>query len=105
MDAKDIQSENMTTEQYRAALETRGRETLDGAVISASFECDTGADENFRYQINYDLGDVVTVKKKAWGITEDLRITEIQEIYEYGGRRIVPTFGNALPEKIDWSDA
>ncbi len=105
VDAKDIQSENMTTEQYHAALDTRGRETLDGAVISTSFECDTGADENFRYQINYDLGDVVTVKKKAWGITEDLRITEIQEIYEYGGRRIAPTFGNALPEKIDWSDA
>lgn len=32
------------------------------------------------------------------------RITELQEVYEYGGMYVVPTMGDALPEKIDWSD-
>lgn len=104
VDAKDIRKENMTTEQYNAKLKTRGKETLDNDVISSSFECDTGADMNYKYKINYDLGDVVTVKKKAWGITEDKRMTEAREVYEYGGRRIEPTFGDSLPETIDWSD-
>ena len=104
VDAKDINQEGLTESQYRAALATRGYESLAENVISSSFECNTGADANFRYKEEYDLGDIVTVKKKTWGITEDQRITEAREVYEYGGRRIEPTFGDSLPEKIDWSD-
>lgn len=104
VDAKDIRSEGLTPEQYQDALITRGKEELKKNIISDSLECDTGADANFRYKTNYDLGDIVTVKKKDWGIEEKLRITEIREIYEYGGRRIEPTFGEGLPDHIDWSD-
>lgn len=104
VDAKDINQEDLTEVQYRAALVTRGSETLAENVISRTFECNTGADANFRYKEKYDLGDIATVKKKAWGITENQRITEVREVYEYGGRRIEPTFGDSLPEKIDWSD-
>ena len=39
--------------------------------------------------------------KKCFNV---LNNPERQEIYEYGGRKIVPTFGTAIPEKIDWSD-
>lgn len=104
VDAKDIRKENLTAEQYQAKLATRGQETLDANYISRSFECNTGADVNYKYKIHYDLGDIVTVKKRSWWITEDSRITEAAEIYEYGGRRIEPTFGSSLPDSIDWSD-
>lgn len=104
VDAKDIRSDELTDEEYKEKLRQRGIEALEDNALSGSFECDTGADINFKYKENYNLGDIVTVKKKAWGITQDLRITEIQEIYEYGGMRIVPTFGTPLPETIDWSD-
>ena len=30
-------------------------------------------------------GDVVTVKKKKWNTAQNLRITELCEVYEYGG--------------------
>lgn len=103
VDARDITKDNLTTEQYRAALATRGEEYLAKNVISSSFECDTGADANFMYRVHYNLGDVVTVRKKSWGITEEKRITEVREVYEYGNRRIEPTFGDSLPETIDWS--
>ena len=104
MDAKDLRQEELSLAKYKAALKTRGQEKLAENILSTSFECDTGADMNFRYRVNYDLGDVVTIKKKAWDITQDQRITEIREIYEYGGFRIEPTFGDSLPETIDWSD-
>ena len=104
VDAKDLRQESLTTAQYKETLITRGNEKLAENIVSGSFECDTGADVNFRYKENYNLGDLVTVRKKAWGITTDQRITEVQEVYEYGGRRIEPTFGNSLPETIDWSD-
>lgn len=104
VDAKDIQSEGMTTAAYRAALTQRGLEALATNIISESVECETEADINFKYKTHYDLGDIVTVKKKKWGITLNQRITELQEVYEYGGMYVVPTMGDALPEKIDWSD-
>ena len=46
----------------------------------------------------------ITVKKKKWGYYMDQRVTEVKEVYEYGGGYVVPTFGSPLPEKIDWSD-
>lgn len=104
VDARDIAKNDLTTAQYRAALTTRGEERLAESTVSSSFECDTGADANFKYRENYNLGDVVTVKKKAWSIIEDKRITEVREVYEYGSRRIEPTFGDSLPETIDWSE-
>ena len=104
VDARDLQSEGLSTAEYEALLRTRGEEALQNNLASSSFECNTGADVNFQYKKNYDLGDIVTVKKNKWGITANKRITEIREIYEYGGMSIEPTFGDALPETIDWSD-
>ena len=104
VDARDLRSEGLTAEEYKAQLEQRGRESLAESVISSSLECDTGANVNFSYRVDYDLGDVVTVQKKAWGIREDLRITEICEVYENETMTVVPTLGSPLPETIDWSD-
>lgn len=103
VDAKDIRSEGLTTEEYEALLIQRGIEKLAENCISETFECDTGADVNFKYKVDYDLGDIVSVRKKAWGITQDKRIEEITEIYEYGQMMVVPTLGNPLPETVDWS--
>jgi hypothetical protein len=105
VDAKDISKDGLTDEQYKAALIARGQEKLADNIISTSFECDTGADVNFVYKQHYDLGDIVTIKKKDWGITLDQRITEVREVHENGGRIIEPTFGDSLPESIDWSDS
>lgn len=105
VDARDLRQEDLSIAQYQETLKTRGREKLEERKISESFECDTGADVNFRYKTHYDLGDIVTTRKKSWGIESDLRITAIREIYEHGNRTIEPTLGDPLPEKIDWSDS
>lgn len=105
LDAKDINREEMTQEQYLAALRARGEEYLKTSCqIAECFESEAEAEVNFIYKQDYDLGDIVTVKKKSWNITTDLRITELQEVYEYGGMYVVPTFGDALPEMIKWDD-
>lgn len=103
VDAKDIRKEELSDSEYRELLIQRGMEKLAENSIAESFECDTGADINFVYKKDYDLGDIVTIKKRAWGITQDQRIEEIQEIYEYGQMVVVPTLGSPLPESVDWS--
>lgn len=102
--ATDVTSDGLSEAEYRNALIQRGYEQLDANSYAKSFECVTEPNINFIYKTNYDLGDIVTVKKKSWNVTEDLRITEIQEVYENGMMSIVPTLGNPLPDTIDWED-
>lgn len=104
VDARDISRTDMTTQQYTAALIQRGTEKLAECGIVECLEAATLPFVNFSYKKDYDLGDIVTVRKKAWGIEMDKRITEIQEIYENGGFSIVPTFGDPLPDSVDLSD-
>lgn len=104
LDAKDINRDELTDTQYLAALRTRGEEFLAEHGICENFEAEAEADVNFTYGKDYDLGDIVTVKKKKWGKIQNLRITEICEVYEYGGMYVVPTFGDALPTTINWDE-
>lgn len=104
VDAKDLNPEGMTAAQYKAALLQRAQETLNESIVSESLECETEAAINFTYKEDYDLGDIVTVRKKKWNLYMNQRITELSEVYEYGGMTVVPTFGDPLPEKIKWDE-
>ena len=104
IDAKDISSEDLTQEEYLVALRTRGLEKMEEHLFSNSYECSTIPSGNFEYKKDYDLGDIVTIKKSDWGLNTTQRITEIQEVYEHGSATIVPTFGNPLPTKINMED-
>ena len=101
LDATDIDGEGLTEKVYEIALKSRGLEYLIEHTEIENFEAEVELNVNFIYGIDYDLGDIVTVQKKKWGMTQHLRITEICEVYEYGGMYIVPTFGEALPTKLE----
>lgn len=65
---------------------------LEGQVLTKSI---------LEYEKDYDLGDIVTLQNKGWGVTRDARITEVKEIYEPGGKKIELTFGQSRPTLID----
>lgn len=104
VDARDLRSEDLTAAQYRATLKQRGLEAQAEAVIAESLECITQADINFAYKTKYDLGDTVSIVKKSWGVDMDKIMTEILEVHSGGNVDIVPTLGEPIPEKIDWSE-
>ena len=105
LNATDIDSSDITPEEYTEKLAQRGEELLSNTdILVQSFECKSLPNSNFEYGKHYDLGDIITVKKDDWNIELDLRITEISEIYENGNIKILPTFGNPLPDSIDWED-
>lgn len=104
VDAKDISSTDLTEAQYEAALIQRGIEKLNENMKSNSLECVTIPLGNFNYKKDYDLGDIVTTKKSNWNIGEDLRITEIEEVYEHGAMQVIPTLGNPLPTTLSMED-
>lgn len=62
-------------------------ESIEGDIISTSL---------FTYKKDFNIGDVVTVRNKKWGISKDLRITNETNIYE-SNPRITFTFGEPAP--------
>ena len=104
INASDISRENLTTAQYIAALVQRGNNELKQDIVAESVECVTDANSNFQYRRDYDLGDIVVIRKENWNLLINLRITEITEIYEYGAMKVSPVFGTPLPSVIDWSE-
>lgn len=101
IDARDLQQEDMTNEEYEAVLQNRGQSKLAEMREIQTFESKININSNLTYREDFDLGDVVTCTSKKWGITIDTRITEIEEVYEETGKQINVTFGNNIPSLID----
>lgn len=109
VDARDLQRKykdsqgvehTLTEEEYVKVLTKRGEEklaecreikTLEGKIIN----------NNYIYKEDWDLGDMVTILDKRWGVKVNTRITEVLEIYENGSEKIVPTFGDKVPTVLD----
>lgn len=105
VDARDItQEDGMTDAEYQEKLLQRGYEKQTEYQETKAVTCLIDADANFKYREDYDLGDIVTVRKTKWGISLDLKITEVEEVYEKGRVQIAPVFGSPLPETVDWRD-
>lgn len=104
IDARDLTSDDLTQQEYYDVLRRRGEDKLAEDIFSDSFECITTVGGNYAYKKDYDLGDIVTVRKTNWNVSLDLRITELSEVYERGIATVTPTLGTALPTKIDWED-
>ncbi|HZJ98484.1 MAG TPA: siphovirus ReqiPepy6 Gp37-like family protein [Tissierellaceae bacterium] len=95
VDARDLEDSN--------DLPARGNMKLQEHKRVTSFSTEVLPTGPFKYQVDWDLGDIVTVQNKEWDVEVDTRITEITEIYEAGGFRLGVVFGEGpltLGEKI-----
>ena len=118
VDARDLQSTkqvektgedgNKTTEdvpmsdnEYIPMLLQRGKEKLAECYEVQAFNSKINTQGNNIYKKDFDLGDIVTIVDKKWGIQVDTRITEVEEVYEGGKVEINSTFGNNIPTIID----
>lgn len=81
----------ITQETYEKQLEGLGYELVTDYTAAFSGEVDfTGV----RYGTDLDLGDIVTIENKRWGMLLNSRLIEvIESIGEDGAYSVVPTFG------------
>lgn len=101
VDARDLQKEDRTTQQYVELLENRGKTNLAEYQEIQTFESKINLNSNLIYKEDFDLGDIVTCTSKKWNVTIDTRITEIEEVYEESGKQINVVLGNNIPDLID----
>jgi hypothetical protein len=105
IDARDVEEvdENerpIPINQIVQALEYRGQQQLAELIQEEYLEGQILTNSPFRYQIDFDYGDLTTIQNTDWGVTMDARITDIKEIYEETGFNIEATFGNNRPTLI-----
>lgn len=82
-------------------LKDMGKQKLQDYKITESFEAEVIPYGSFNYMQDWDLGDIVTVQDRKWGITLNTRITEIKEIYEVNRFNLECVFGNSIPNLLD----
>ena len=92
VDAKDLRQEDFGA-GYPAALLYRGQNKLSELAMAHSFDAEINPHGNLRYKVDFDLGQVVTVLSKKWGVTLAARITEIEESYDASGLALSIVFG------------
>lgn len=93
VDAKALRSEDFG-EEYASALMQHGAFKLKDLQMAQSFDGTLHEHGNLRYKEDFDLGDIVTVAAKRWGVSMQTRITEIEETYDSEGRHIDVVLGH-----------
>lgn len=92
-DQRDLSTNDgaISDEEYNAQLKQAGLENI--TQITSEFE-GTVYFGNIKYKTDVNLGDIVTVENKKWGIHVDTRLIEvIESVDETGNYEVLPTFG------------
>ncbi|NEZ47922.1 hypothetical protein FDF74_12095 [Clostridium niameyense] len=82
-------------------LKSMGEHKLQDFKIVNTFEASIIPYGSFYYQKDWDLGDIVTVIDKKWGVILNTRVVEVKEIYEVGGFNLEVVFGDHVPNLLD----
>lgn len=102
VDAKDIQMEDdMTEAEYLEALQARGTEKLAEHRTIETILFEVNGNSNLIYKTDYDLGDKVTYQDDTLGVSVDLLITEVTEIYEKNQLKILLTLGDENKTEVE----
>ncbi|MCZ8541956.1 siphovirus ReqiPepy6 Gp37-like family protein [Psychrobacillus psychrodurans] len=107
VDARDVAEETEgDNPQPRPAADidtdliNRGEQKLSEYQQETFLEGQSLPQSKLVYGIDYDLGDIVTLQNRDWGVTLDTPITEVKEIYEPGKTGINLTYGYNRPTLI-----
>ena len=95
VDARDLRSDDFG-DDYAAALAYRGQTKLADHAAIRSFDAEINARGNLIYKTDFDLGSIVTVQARPWGVSLQTRITEITESYDESGMSIDCVFGRGV---------
>lgn len=96
VDARDLSSnkgnkDEIPQDQYIALLQNRGREKIAENTISEGFSGEVISNSNFKYGVDFDLGDIVTVIN-SYGIKKNVMVLSAIETEDENGKKLLPQF-------------
>ncbi len=92
-DQRDLQSNDgeISESEYNKLLQEKGKELL--TTYTAAFTGEVYMD-NVNYKTDLNVGDLVVIENKKWGIYMNTRLVEvIESVSESGEYSTIPTFG------------
>lgn len=107
VDARDIRitredETSIPQEEYLKLLTQRGLEKLSQFKEIINFDAKVNVtNSNLVYKEDFNLGDYVSCINKKWGMILNVKITEIEEVYEKNKYKINIVFGDRIPTLID----
>lgn len=107
IDARDVQSESqddegntkvLTEKEYNETLSQRGKEKLAEHAIVETFDSKLRVigDVNYKYGVDYFLGDTVTIIDRELGVKANAQVTNVEETWS-DTYELILTFGFAQP--------
>jgi hypothetical protein len=95
IDARDLNADDFGAD-YESALVYRGQTKIAEHAEVNVLDAEINSRGNLVYKTDYDLGDIVTVHARRWGVSMNVRITEITESYDESGLALDVVFGRGL---------
>lgn len=96
IDARQSSSDELTQPQYRAMLQEEGKEEISLHKVTAEFNGEILEYNNYIYGVDYELGDKVSIIN-SYGIRGNAQITEITEVEDETGYKLIPTLSEWEP--------
>lgn len=92
VDARNVSSNNgeISTTEYMQMLRQQANEEIELSKITQTFSGEILDFNAYTYGVDYNLGDKVSIKNE-YGITGNATVTEITEVEDETGYRLVPT--------------
>lgn len=84
-------------ELFAGMITVDGNKELAERPNIVSMDATLTPNESLVYKRDFDLGDLVTIKSKRWSVQADVRITEVEEVFEPSGYKIFLTLGDPRP--------
>lgn len=93
VDARDMTDDNgrIPFNEYMRLLQQRGREKLAQCKHTEGFTGEVLSDVAFKYGVDFDLGDLVTVINE-YGISRTVRVVSAIESEDQDGTKLIPQF-------------
>jgi hypothetical protein len=95
--SKEGTDEEYTEEEYRDLLKSSCETVLNEHSVIETFKFKNADMCNFKYLVDYDIGDYVTCMKNNWNVMMNTQILGADEIYEKSGKRVDLIIGTELP--------
>lgn len=88
--SSDTEGGELTPNQYRKQLQAAGQDAIDERKITRSFSGEILNYNAYKYGVDYNLGDKVSIINE-YGVRGNATITEITEVEDGTGYKLVPT--------------
>lgn len=100
VDARDLRSEDISSSEYDAKLDQRGREKLEENKVTKTFDGQCETTRMYRYKEAFFMGDIVQVANE-YGMESPARVTEFIWSSNQSGIESYPTFEAINDDEIN----